>query len=45
MQVLLQSLIDFLKTLPGIRGLVKREHTKMMVQISRPPPSCRWHMP
>ncbi|CAK0780190.1 hypothetical protein CVIRNUC_004963 [Coccomyxa viridis] len=28
-----QSLIDFLKTLPGIRGLVKREHTKMMVKL------------
>ena len=39
-----QSLIDFLKTLPGIRGLVEREHTKMMVQISKPPPSYRWHM-
>lgn len=27
----LQSIIDFLKTLPGIRGLVEREHSKMMV--------------
>ena len=26
-----QSIIDFLKTLPGIRGLVEREHSKMMV--------------
>ena len=29
-----QSIIDFLKTLPGIRGLVEREHSKMMVVFS-----------
>ena len=28
---LVQSLLDFLKGLPGIRGIVKREHTKMLV--------------
>ncbi|CAL5221739.1 g3989 [Coccomyxa viridis] len=28
-----QSIIDFLKTLPGIRGLVEREHSKMMVKL------------
>ena len=30
----MQSIIDFLKTLPGIRGLVEREHSKMMVRLA-----------
>ena len=39
-----QSLIDFLKTLPGIRGLVEREHTKMMVWLWKGTPSCKWRL-
>ena len=34
---LVQSLLDFLKGLPGVRGIVKREHTKMLVGIT-----CFW---
>ena len=32
-----QSLLDFLKGLPGIKGIVDMEHAKMLVQPLVPP--------